>query len=78
MTSAPPDPVIVSAPPSPDIVSSPDPVVIISKFGNNIVSTAGVAMKSGNVGDLLAAKNARSGKIIKGILKKDKKINVFF
>ena len=35
-------------------------------------------MKSGNIGDLLVAKNVRSGKMIKGILEKGKKINVFF
>ena len=35
-------------------------------------------MKSGNIGDVLEVKNARSGIIIKGILKKNKKINVFF
>ena len=42
------------------------------------VSTGGIAMKSGNIGDLLEVKNERSGKIIKGILNKNKKINIFF
>ena len=55
-----------------------DPVVIVSKFKNAEVSTSGVAIKSGNIGDLLEVKNTRSGIIIKGILKKNKKVNVFF
>ena len=42
------------------------------------ISTGGIALKSGNIGDVLDVKNARSGIIIKGILKKNKKINVFF
>ena len=53
-------------------------ITIISKFKNAEVSTGGIAIKSGNIGDLLEVKNARSGIIIKGILKKNKKINVFF
>ena len=59
-------------------VNEGDPVVIVSKFKNAEVSTGGIALKSGNVGDVLEVKNARSGVIIKGILKKNKKINVFF
>ena len=55
-----------------------DPVIIVSNFKNTKVSTGGIALKSGNIGDVLEVKNARSGKIIKGILKKNKKINVFF
>ena len=35
-------------------------------------------MESGNLGDVLRVKNVRSGKIIKGYLKKNKKIDVFF
>ena len=53
-------------------------MVIVSKFKNAEVSTSGVAIKSGNIGDLLEVKNTRSGIIIKGILKKNKKVNVFF
>ena len=45
---------------------------------NAEVSTGGIAIKSGNIGDLLEVKNTRSGIIIKGILKKNKKVNVFF
>ena len=55
-----------------------DPVIIVSRFKNTEVSTGGIAIKSGNIGDVLEVKNKRSGKIIKGILKKNKKINVFF
>ena len=59
-------------------VNEGDPVVIVSKFKNAEVSTGGIAIKSGNIGDLLEVKNIRSGIIIKGILKKNKIINVFF
>ena len=59
-------------------VNEGDPVVIVSKFKNTEVSTGGIAVKSGNIGDIIEVKNTRSGKIIKGILKKNKKINVFF
>ena len=59
-------------------VNEGDPIVIVSNFKNTEVSTGGVAMKSGNIGDILEVKNRRSGKIIKGILKKNKKVNVFF
>ena len=59
-------------------VNEGDPVVIVSKFKNAEVSTGGIAIKSGNIGDLLEVKNSRSGKIVKGILKKNKKVNVFF
>ena len=59
-------------------VNQGDPVVIVSKLKNMEVSTGGIAMKSGNIGDLLEVKNERSGKVIKGILKENKKINIFF
>jgi len=59
-------------------VNEGDPVVIVSKFKNTEVSTGGIAIKSGNIGEVLEVKNTRSGKIIKGILKKNKIINVFF
>ena len=32
---------------------------------------------SGNLGDLIKVKNLKSGKIIKGYIKKDKKIKIF-
>ena len=59
-------------------VNEGDPVVIVSKFKNTEVSTGGIVLKSGNVGDILEVKNTRSGKVIKGILNKNRKINVFF
>ena len=52
-------------------VNEGDPVVIVSKFKNAEVSTGGIAIKSGNIGDVLEVKNTRSGIIIKGILKKN-------
>ncbi len=59
-------------------INEGDPVVIVSKFKNAEVSTGGIALKSGYVGDVLEVRNERSGIIVKGILKKNKKINVFF
>ena len=59
-------------------VNEGEPIVIVSKLKNAEVSTGGIAIKSGNIGDLLEVKNTRSGVIIKGILKKNKIINVFF
>ena len=59
-------------------VNEGDPVVIVSKLKNMEVSTGAIAMKSGNIGDLLEVQNERSGKVIKGILKENKKINIFF
>ena len=59
-------------------VNEGEPVLIESKLQNATVSTSGVAMESGNLGDILRVKNVRSGRIIKGYLKKNKKINVFF
>ena len=59
-------------------VNEGDPIVIVSRFKNAEVSTGGIAIKSGNIGDVLEVKNTRSGKVVKGILKKNKKINVFF
>ncbi len=34
-------------------------------------------LDSGNLGDLIRVKNLKSGKIIKGYIKKDKKIKIF-
>ena len=59
-------------------VNEGDTVVIVVKLKNTEISTGGIAMKSANIGDVLEVKNSRSGKIIKGILKKNKKIKVFF
>ncbi len=59
-------------------VNEGEPVLIESRFKNTSVSTGGIAMEPGNLGDALKVKNVRSGKIIKGYLKKNKIINVFF
>ncbi len=54
-----------------------DPVIIKSSIGLITVTSSGIASKSGNLGDLIEAKNIRSGKIIKGFLKKNKIIQVY-
>ena len=57
-------------------INEGDPVIITSNIGSILVSSAGIAKKSGNLGDLLEVQNLRSGKIIKGYLKKNKIIQV--
>jgi len=54
-----------------------DIISIISNFGNVSVTVSGEAQDSGNLGDLIKVKNLKSGKIIKGYIKKDKKIKIF-
>ena len=54
-----------------------DQVLIVSNVGKAYVSSSGIAQKSGKIGDILTVKNQRSGKIIKGYLKKNKKIQVY-
>ena len=58
-------------------VNEGDQVIIVSNIGKAYVSSSGIAQKSGKIGDLLTVKNVRSGKVIKGYLKKNKKIHVF-
>ena len=58
-------------------VSSGDVISIISNIGNASVTVSGEAQGSGNLGDLIRVKNLRSGKIIKGYIKKDKIIRIF-
>ena len=58
-------------------VSSGDVISIISNIGNASVTVSGEAQGSGNLGDLIRVKNLRSGKIIKGYIKKDKIIKIF-
>ena len=58
-------------------VNEGDPVFIVSKLKNAVISTSGIALKSANIGDVLEVKNARSGIIIKGILIKIKKLMFF-
>ena len=50
---------------------------LFSSIGNASVTVSGEAQNSGNLGDLIKVKNLRSGKIIKGLYKKNKIIRVF-
>ena len=58
-------------------VSSGDVISIVSNIGNASVTVSGEAQGSGNLGDLIRVKNLRSGKIIRGYIKKDKIIKIF-
>ena len=52
-------------------------ISIISNIGNASVAVSGEAQSSGYLGDLIMVKNLRSGKMVRGYIKKNKKINVF-
>ena len=54
-----------------------DIISIVSNLGNVSVTVSGEAQSSGNLGDLIKVKNLKSGKIIKGYIKKNKKINIY-
>ena len=58
-------------------INNGDVISIVSNLGNVSVTVAGEAQASGNLGDLIKVKNLKSGKIIKGYIKKDKKIKIF-
>ena len=58
-------------------VSSGDVISIVSNIGNASVTVSGEAQGSGNLGDLIRVKNLRSGKIIRGYIKKNKIIKIF-
>ena len=58
-------------------VSSGDVISIVSNIGNAYVTVSGEAQGSGNLGDLIRVKNLRSGKIIRGYIKKNKIIKIF-
>ena len=58
-------------------INSGDVISIVSNLGNVSVTVSGEAQDSGNLGDLIKVKNLKSGKIIKGYIKKDKKIKIF-
>ena len=58
-------------------INNGDIISIVSNLGNVSVSASGEAQHSGNLGDLIEVKNLKSGKIIKGYIKKDKKIKIF-
>ncbi len=58
-------------------INNGDIISIVSNLGNVSVAASGEAQGSGNLGDLIEVKNLKSGKIIKGYIKKDKKIKIF-
>ena len=58
-------------------VNDGDQVSIVSDTGQVSVTVLGEALNSGNLDDLIKVKNVRSGKIIKGYIKKNKIIRVF-
>ena len=58
-------------------INNGDIISIVSNLGNVSVIVSGEAQDSGNLGDLIKVKNLKSGKIVKGYIKKDKKIKIF-
>jgi flagella basal body P-ring formation protein FlgA len=58
-------------------IKNGDVLSIVSNIGNASITVSGEAQQSGNLGDLIRVKNIRSGKIIKGYIKKNKIIKVF-
>ena len=58
-------------------IESGDFLSIVSSIGNTSVTVSGEAQNSGNLGDLIRVKNLRSGKVIKGYIKKNKIIKVY-
>ena len=58
-------------------INKGDIISIVSNLGNVSVTVSGEAQNSGNLNDLIRVKNLKSGKIIKGYIKKDKKIKIF-
>ncbi len=58
-------------------VNSGDVISIVSNIGNASVAVSGQAQGSGYLGDLIRVKNLRSGKTVKGYIKKNKIIKVF-
>ena len=58
-------------------INNGDVISIVSNLGNVSVTVSGEAQDSGNLGDLIKVKNLKSGKIIRGYIKKNKKIRIF-
>ena len=58
-------------------VNNGDQVSIVSNTKSVSVVTLGEALNSGNLDDLIRVRNVRSGKVIKGYIKKNKIIRVF-
>ena len=58
-------------------INNGDIISIVSNVGNVLVTVSGEAQASGNLNDLIKVKNLKSGKIVKGYIKKNKIIKVF-
>ena len=58
-------------------VNNGDVISIVSNIGNASVAVSGEAQGSGYLGDLIRVKNLRSGKTVRGYIKKNKIIKVF-
>ena len=58
-------------------INNGDVISIVSNLGNVSVTVAGEAQDSGNLGDLIKVRNLKSGKIVKGYIKKNKKIKIY-
>ena len=58
-------------------INNGDIISIVSNIGNASVTVSGEAQNSGNLNDLIEVKNLKSGKVIKGYIKKNKIIKVF-
>ncbi len=58
-------------------INEGEPVIIKTVVRGISVTASGIAQMNGNLGDFMDVKNIRSGKIIKGFLKKNKIIEIF-
>ena len=58
-------------------INEGDFISIVTKVGNASVTASGEARDFGNMNDLIRVKNLKSGKIIKGYIKKNKIIKVY-
>jgi flagella basal body P-ring formation protein FlgA len=58
-------------------IENGDALSIVSSIGKAYVIVSGEAINAGNLGDLIRVKNLRSGKIVKGYIKKNKIIRVY-
>ena len=58
-------------------INNGDIISIVSNVGNASVIVSGEAQDSGNLNDLIRVKNLKSGKIVKGYIKKNKIIKIF-
>ena len=58
-------------------INQGDFISIVSNVGNTYVTVSGEAEEDGNLGDIIQVKNLRSGKTIKGYVKKNKIIKIF-